>query len=349
MIETIKNNNSKVTLQDIANEAGVGVATVDRVINGRAKVSEKTMKKVLQASQALGYHGHNLIKQRVGQDLEELTLGFILQRRESYFYRELAAEIERGCEAIKHKKVSAKIEFLDDLTPRSLAQTIEKLGAQVNALGIVAADHAKVNIAVESLQATDKPVFTLLSDITASSRAGYVGIDNRAAGRTAAWAITKLAKQQGKIGIIMGSHRYLCQELCEISFRSYCRENAPQFQIVESVVSLENKSLAEDATLELLKQNPDLVGLYCAGGGVEGVLDALKGMPLAKDMIVVANELTHATKVALMDGILNMVISHPRDRLVKALVEQMIADTPNLSGRPQAVLLPFDIHISENI
>ena len=78
--------------------------------------------------------------------------------------------------------------------------------------------------------------FELLTDLTAEARAGYVGRDNRKEGRTAAWLIAKAASRAGKIGIIVGSHRYLCQETAEISVRAWLRENAPAFETLEPLV-----------------------------------------------------------------------------------------------------------------
>ena len=41
-------------LEDIASHAGVGMATVDRVLNERGGVSQKTVAKVLVSAKALG-------------------------------------------------------------------------------------------------------------------------------------------------------------------------------------------------------------------------------------------------------------------------------------------------------
>jgi len=45
----------KTTLQDVATEARLGIATVERVINGRGGVTEKTAEKVIRAAKKLGY------------------------------------------------------------------------------------------------------------------------------------------------------------------------------------------------------------------------------------------------------------------------------------------------------
>ncbi len=44
----------RITLHDVASRAGVGSATVDRVINERGQVSEEVSRKVLAAARELG-------------------------------------------------------------------------------------------------------------------------------------------------------------------------------------------------------------------------------------------------------------------------------------------------------
>ena len=65
-------------------------------------------------------------------------------------------------------------------------------------------------------------------------REGYVGLNNRKAGRTAAWIIARTAKRPGKVAVFVGSHRFHGHEMREIGFRSYFREYAPDFELVET-------------------------------------------------------------------------------------------------------------------
>ncbi len=60
------------------------------------------------------------------------------------------------------------------------------------------------------------------------------------------WIIANMAKRPGKIGIIVGTHRYLCQETAEISFRSYFREHATEFRLLEPLVNLEDARIAHE-------------------------------------------------------------------------------------------------------
>ncbi|MGO7697130.1 LacI family DNA-binding transcriptional regulator, partial [Rhizobium leguminosarum] len=45
----------KVTLKDVARQAGVGTATVERVLNGRGGVRQETVEKVFLAARRLEY------------------------------------------------------------------------------------------------------------------------------------------------------------------------------------------------------------------------------------------------------------------------------------------------------
>ncbi|PRD67729.1 hypothetical protein C6P61_14605 [Malikia spinosa] len=75
-------------------------------------------------------------------------------------------------------------------------------------------------------------------------------------GRMVAWLLSRLCPAASKVALLLGSHRYLCQEQCEISFRSYLREAAPQFHVLETLVSLEDPQLAQSAALNCCTSTP---------------------------------------------------------------------------------------------
>jgi LacI family transcriptional regulator len=207
-----------------------------------------------------------------------------------------------------------------------------------------------VTQAIDNLRARDVPVFALISDLSAPSLAGYIGLDNWKVGRTAAWALAHLCKGPGRLGIVIGSHRYRCQEACEMSFRSYFRENAPGFHLLEPRTSLEEVRYAYENTLDLLKREPELVGLFVAGGGIAGVMRALREEGAAERIVTVGLDLTDDTRSGLIDGVLKLVLSHPLKSLAETAVEAMARALE--SGRPEPtrqMLLPFDVYTPENV
>ncbi len=342
--------NRRPTITDLAERARVSVATVDRVLNKRHPVREGTARRVLEAAEALGYHATGLLRHRVNDQVPHRTLGFLLQKRADYFYQALGAELASATRAATAIQGRALVEFVDELVPTLIARKLRELGAKAEALAIVAVDHPHVTEAIAELHAKGVPVFTLLTDLTAPARAGYLGIDGRKAGRTAAWVISRTARQAGKVGILVGTHRYLGQELAEISFRSYFREHAPDFRLLEPLFNLDEDRIAYEATVDLLAKNPDLVGIYVAGGGMEGVIGALRDEKAGHRVVAVCNELIPETRTALIEGVIDLVISTPLPLLAVKAVDAMIAALSDPDGEgPRQIELQAELFISENI
>ena len=82
----------RATITDLAREAGVSVATVDRVLNRRLPVRENTALRVVAAAESIGYHATGLLKQRM-TEVKPCTLGFLLQKRHDEFYKAFANEL----------------------------------------------------------------------------------------------------------------------------------------------------------------------------------------------------------------------------------------------------------------
>ena len=337
------------TLNDVAKAADVGIATVDRVLNKRAPVSRETAERVYLAAESIGYHATSLIRQRLDETAEPRTLGFLIQRRSEHFYDGLGAELAAATRATSLITGRPMIEYLEDISPQNVADRLTALSRRVDALAVVAADHPIISESVAQISQSGKPVISLLSDLTAAQRAGFVGIDNRKAGRTAAWCISRLARTPGKIGIFIGSHRYLGQETAEMSFRSYFREKAPDFTLLEPVSSFEKSQFAYEGMQDLLRRHPDLVGVYVAGGGMEGVIEALRESGRGQDIVAVCNELIPETRSALIDGIIDLVIATPVARLAEKTVEALVRAMGHKSDGQIRFILPFELFIAENI
>ena len=336
------------TILDVANAAGVSVATVDRVLNERLPVRGGTATRVATAAEALGYHATGLLKQRVKNEAPKRVLGFLLQKRAQDFYRVMGEEMAAAVQANTQVRGRSIIEFVDELSPVAITRALADLGARVDALAVVAVDHPAISEAVGELRARNIPCFALLSDISAPARAGYIGIDNRKAGRTAAWMIARTSRQPGPVGVLVGSHRYLGQDLREMGARAYFRETAADFAVLEPMLNLDEPRIAYEATLDLLKRHPGLTGIIVAGGGMEGVIGALRDERVDGRMCVVCNELTRVTRAALIDRVVTCVIATPVKLLAGRTVAAMITAVGG-TGSGSEEFLPFEIYISENV
>jgi LacI family transcriptional regulator len=338
------------TIRDLAKAAEVSVATVNRVLGGSAVVKRDTREAVRAAAETIGFYGLGAIDSRLAAARRHFRFGFLLQQPNRVLYRDVAQALRTAAGAIRDCDITVQIEFLEELAPQNIANRAMALGADCDAIGIVAAVHPQVSQAVDTLQANGVPVFALISQLSAVGLINYVGLDNWKVGRTAAWAFQHICKSPGKLAILVGNHRYRCQEMNESGFRSYFREYAPNFVLLEARTTFESGTIAQELTEKLLAEHPDLAGLYVAGGGISGALAAVRASSRAGEIVVVGHDLTETTRQGLIDGSLTFLISHPLARLAEQTVGGMIkASTANSASVNFTAVLPFEIYTRENL
>lgn len=337
------------TIRNLSSAAGVSISTVNRVLAGSAGVRPETIRAVRNAAEAIGFYGLRSIESRVAASKPRYRLGFLLHQPGRTFYRNMAQALQAAAQARDDCEIETVVEFLEELSPQNTAARMLALGERCDAIGVVAAVHPLVTQAVDALRERRIPVFALISQLSATGNVHYVGVDNWKVGRTAAWAIEHIAKGPGKLGILVGNHRYRCQEMNESGFRSYFREHAPDFQILEPVSTFESATVAQEVTERLLQAHPDLIGLYVAGGGITGALAALRATGRAGKLIVVGYELMDPTRHALIDGAMTLVISHPLAELAAEAVEGMIQIGSKPGESNFTRVLSFDLYTRENI
>ncbi|WP_034996844.1 LacI family DNA-binding transcriptional regulator [Beijerinckia mobilis] len=331
-------------IADVAERAGVGIATVDRVLNRRAPVRDETMQKVLAAAEALGYHNSSLLRRRMEETRPQKRLGVLLQRRSEPFYQGFAGLLTQ---AARSQQARMRIEFCPDLAPATVSNRITDLAKGCDAIAVVAADHPRIGVTVEAL-ATRMPVFTLLSDLSTEARTAFFGVDHHKAGRLAAWSIARLARRPGPVVVMMGSRRYLGHEETEIAFTEFFRQSAPDFEVLPPLISLEDAHMAREGVLDLLGRRPDLAGIYIACSGFSGAIAALREQAEPGRVVTVSNELTIETRAGLESGILDVVLGTPIDQIAQDLVGWMTGSCPE-SGSGRRNLYPVSMHVVENI
>lgn len=338
------------TIPDVAEAAAVSVSTVNRVINSPDSVRQDTRERVLQAARNIGFYGLGTIEHSVAIGRDRHKLGILLQQSTRTFYRGLGAALRSAADSASEGNVSLELIYLEDLSADNVAEQMIRLGSSCESVAVVAAEHPKVSEAIETLLSKGIPVSGLIAPLSARGNVGFVGLDNWKVGRTAAWAFDKIVKSPGKIGILVGNHRYRNQELNESGFRSYFREHRSDFVLLEPLSTYESSAIAQELTENLLVEHPNLCGLFISGGGITGALAALRDTPHREDFVSVGYELFDTTRAALIDGTLTMALSHPLDTFARETISAMIrAKKAGPAAGAQNVMLGFEIYTSENV
>jgi LacI family transcriptional regulator len=337
----------RVTLKQIAEKAGLSVATIDRVINGRRPVRRATAVRVQSAADALGYKSAVPINET---GLEPIRCAVLLQKETTFIYQSIAEELTQASQSATRRRVELKVEFVENyLDPSNVAERMHLAGDQMDIIVAVATESPYISEAIAILAGRRIPVMALLSDLSAPDLAAYVGMNDRIAGRTAAWAISRCASQPGSVGILIGSHGYLCQEDREIGFRTYFREKAPSFTILESAVCNDDPEIAYKETLEMLHGSEKLVGLYSVGGGTKGTIRALEESQLSTRPAYVCHPLTPATRGGLIRGTVDVVIAPDIPELARATIQMCVKLKEPAHLTKRTAIVPFVIYTSENV
>jgi len=126
---------SRITMIDVARNAGVSVATVDRVLNRRAPVRQATAQRILKAAQELQYYASPLLRSYIQTLRVPVRCAILLQRRTTAFYQALASALRQKAHARPEIGADLIIEFVDAVN--STAKTFEILALEFRLLNTI--------------------------------------------------------------------------------------------------------------------------------------------------------------------------------------------------------------------
>ncbi len=338
--------NSKIA--DIAREAGVSTATVDRVLNHRGGVRKPKIELVLEVARRLNYPLPPHLVSVPG--LKHLQFDFLLPAGPNTFMKLLGQTIDTIEERYERYIAHGRCHEIEGFNPAILAESLKRIGANSQGIAFVALEHPLVREAVNTLVERNVPVVTMVSDLSNSRRHGYVGVDNRAAGRTAGHLLGRFVGQRsGPVAMIAGSLSYRGHEERELGFRHLLGEEFPQLRIVPLREGLDDHARNYAAARELLQQYPDLLGIYNIGAGSRGVAQALEEAGRAHDVVFVGHELTTFTRQFLISGAMDAVINqngrHEVTHCLRMLTNCLAGIDPATNTEPTRI----EVFLRENL
>ena len=299
-------------MEEVAQRAEVSLATVDRVLHGRTGVRAATMQRVMQAAAELGYVSDAHVRSALAP--KPLRLAFLIPEGSNRFLRMLGDLIGYSQEHWAPFHVNCRAEYIEAFNPEALAKQLLRHGRKCDGIAFMALEHPVVREAVAELAERGVPTVTLISDLSNSQRAAYVGLDNRAAGRTAAYLIARFMgplaqRRHAKVAMIAGSLSYRAHEEREAGFLHLFQEAYPGVHVVGAREGQDDAEKNYRQARALFEQHGDLAGLYNIGGGAEGIGRAIHETRLARKPIFIGHGLTPDTRALLIDGTLDAVIT----------------------------------------
>ena len=337
----------KIRQFEIAREADVSIATVDRVLNSRPGVNVHTARRIMDAVGRLERRRSQSASGRPAA----IRFDFVLPGGTNTFMSLLEAGIESAGQAYKGERVRLRCHRIEGFNPQILAKSIREIGSNSSGLAVVALENPIVREAVNDVCDLGVPVVTLVSNLSTPKKLGYVGLDNRAAGRTAGYLIGRLARQRpGKTAIFEGSLdlSYRDHQERDIGFRDALKEHAPGLEIVGRWETQDNFEESYRQTMAMLEAHPDVLGLYSVGSGVRGIAHALVERGVAKKVVFIGHDLTKFTRQFLIDGTMDAIIHQDPDRQARLAVETLLGHHDGATAKSPE-LLKVEVFFRENL
>ena len=296
-------------VNDVALAAGVSSATVDRVLHRRPGVRPATVQRVLTAAAQLQYLPQSELYAALAPPPMQLL--FVLPDRSGRFLRMLGESVRFLKEHWAPLNVNCRVAFVQSFDPEALATALRRRGRDSDGVVFMALEHPVVREAVSWLAEHGVPTVTVVSDLSNSRRSAYVGLDNRAAGRTAGYLIARFVgpARRAKVAMIAGSLSYRAHEEREAGFLHLFAEQYPHMQVVGLREGYDDERTNYRQTRALLERHPDLAAIYNIGGGAEGIGRGLKESGQERKVVFIGHGLTPDTRALLIDGTMDAVIT----------------------------------------
>jgi LacI family transcriptional regulator len=337
------------TTKDLAAAAGVSLATVDRVLNNRPNVSEKTKAKVKDAIEKTGFVRNlaavNLLRNR------PYRFRFILPANGDEYLSELLHEVEHTGKVLKNDMTEVEAVQLDMADPIAVANYLSALEtSDLEGVAVMAPESPPVRDAIARLHERGLHVVQFLSGQEKLDDIDFVGIDNLAAGSTAAKIVGKFCG--GKKGSIMVVAETM-QAMDSIERRlGFDRTIAKSFAGLRPLPSLEtygNAPRAEKIIANQLQHNADIIAVYVLSSEARLPIKVLQKMSNLKELVVVAHERTPFSEAALVSDEVDAIIAQNPGHAVRSALRILRARSEAREPIAAQENIRIEILLSENL
>ena len=337
------------TIADIARAAGVGTATVDRVLNRRAGVNAETIQRVMQVVEELG------TPQQPGRPRrgENFRFAFVLPADESPFLELVDRQIAQAAGDFRHAHITEVTHRIDTSDPSRFAAELAQVG-ECEGIALLAPDLQPVKLAINELVRAGVHVVTLFSDVAGSMRETCIGADNRAAGRTAGLLLGRMANNAGRDTLLLASQatRLSAEIDRRIGFAQVLEERFARLRLVRTPDLPADDDGACEALQRWLAGDTDtarIAGIYNVGSGSAGVARALAARDLGAQVGIVAHDFTDQHRALLGTDGLSYVLHQDIHYCVLTAARVLRALCENVRGALNVVQPRVEILTAENL
>lgn len=292
----------RFSIKEIAFQAGLSPATVDRALHGRDQIRSLTRDRVVAALAELEHqHAASLSQGR------RFTIDIFIQSPDR-FSSAVRAAFEAELPLVRPVAFRARFHLAEVMEEREIVARLAAI-ARRGSHGIVLKVPATpaIEACLEQIANRGIPVVTYVTDIAAPLRLAYVGMENRRAGATAAYLLQRMQRREGsRVLITLSSQMFRGEDERRIGFLEKLAPTVPTLTVSEGLgVDRTTRQLVLDA----LRDHPDIGSVYSIGGGNRAILEAFADAGRRIDVFL-AHDLDRTNRQLLAEGKLTLVLHH---------------------------------------
>jgi LacI family transcriptional regulator len=292
-------------IREIAVQSGLSERTVDRVLNNRGQVRESTVREVHQAIA-------DLDRQRSQLRLSGRTFVIdVVMQAPQRFSTAVRDALEAELPSLRPAAVRSRFHFRETGPVEDLVALLDRIRSR-GSHGVIlkAPDVPEIINACWRLMRARIPVVTLVTDLPGSQRLAYIGMDNRAAGATAAYLMGQwLGDRPGDVLVTLSREFFRGEEEREIGFRGAMRTRYPDRAVIEIDNSDGLDETMRGLVLAALDTNSQISAVYSIGGGNMAIVEAFASTQRMYSVFI-AHDLDQDNTRLLRDGRISAVLHH---------------------------------------
>lgn len=315
----------RATVKDLAKHAGVSLATVDRVLNGRPNVSKRTAHKVEMAIEELKFARNqaavNLARNRT------LRFRFLLPLTGDQYLSELQQQVEETKENLALDFVSIDAARMAVNDPHNVANYLSGLVSDdVDGIAIMAPESPQVRDAIARLHERGIKSVQFLSGQEKLGDSDFVGIDNFAAGATAGRIIGGFqANRSGQILVIAETMQAQDSIERRIGFDQIINEKFPNLNCLPSLETYADPTIAKRIIQRSFHHNKNIVAVYVLSSEARIPICAVSESADLNNLTTVVHERTPFTESALISEEIDAIICQNPGHAVRSAIRIMRA------------------------
>ncbi len=341
----------RVTIKDIAQEAGVSTGTVHRALYGKKGVSDAMRNKIIDLCARHGYHA-NLAASALKRGPVRVAAAFPgLDGLNCYFYtsvwqgfhRCLSELSDYTIEPVELPYFSGAINSQADM----LSDCLKRCGGELDALLTIGHFDSACRQVVQLYCEKGIPVFLACDDTKESGRLACVQGDYDATGRTVAELLSSQMPAGSSVLLCAGDVLIPSHYLTVFGFEDYLRKNRPDLTL-HKVNGYHNEDDVRESLHQILTEDPQLHGAFSVSARLSVLLaEEVRQLDLTDRVRVIASDLFEETIENLRSGVVkNIIYKNPEQQAY--LAARCMADYVLHGIRPLCEVQYVQSHIIFN-